>query len=73
MGVTSLGANKTVVTKADGTQIFYSYSTPVAAHIPGTGYVRTDQHYSATTSRHINEWAGKNAKTVSQAYLNDLA
>lgn len=36
--------------------ILVSYSTPVAALVPGHGYCRTEAHYSQTTTRHINAW-----------------
>ena len=36
--------------------ILFSYETPVAAWVEGEGYIRTEVHYSRTTSRHINQW-----------------
>lgn len=32
--------------------IIYSYATPIAWHVPGTGWTVPDATYSATTSRH---------------------
>lgn len=38
------------------TTTLFSYKTPVAAHIEGKGVYITSEHYSTTTTRHINEW-----------------
>lgn len=72
MKIKSLGANQTVMTLADGTEIFFSYETPVAAYLAGRGYVVTGTQYSTTTSRHVNKWAGKGCDVVPQTFLNDL-
>ncbi len=56
MKLTSLGANRTVLDFEGGPRVFFSYSTPVAAFIPGTGFVRTATIYSRTTTGHINAW-----------------
>ena len=75
--LTPIAANQTEVETADA-RIFFSYKTPVAAYVFGRGFVRTENFYSTTTSRHINKWIGVDAKTdttekVSQEYLNNLA
>lgn len=57
MKLRTISSNMTEVENGDVTVLF-SYSTPVAAFIAGTGWVRTDKHWSATTSRHINKWIG---------------
>ena len=36
--------------------LLYSYNTPVAAYQEGVGYFRTEEKYSATTTKHINKW-----------------
>ena len=64
--------NTTVKMAADGTQILFSYATPVAAFVPGKGYVRTDRYYSVTTSRHINAWIGTNCHTTTQSEIESL-
>lgn len=46
----------TILFVKDGTEILFSYSTPVAAYIPGRGFVKTDKFWSKTTSRHINKY-----------------
>jgi hypothetical protein len=54
-------------------QVFFSYETPVAARLTDGSLVRTDQWYSATTSRHINKWLqGCDALTVSQYRIDCL-
>jgi hypothetical protein len=50
-----LASNMTELELGDKT-ILFSYRTPVACHIAGEGYYRTDKHWSPTTSRHINIW-----------------
>ena len=75
MKLTPLGANQTEVSINDGTQIFFSYRTPVAAYLPSKGYVRTERFWSKTTSRHINKWLQgvNNVSEVSQTVLDNLA
>ena len=53
-----IGSNQTEVRRDNGTVVLVSYETPVAAYIPGRGYVRTENYYSQTTSKHINRWLG---------------
>ena len=76
MKLTKLGPNKTELQLADGTVVFFSYKTPVAALIPGEGWVRTDEKYSVTTSKHINQWLAENnaefVDTVNQHRLDAL-
>jgi len=56
MKLKQLGPNRTEVELADGRTIFFSYETPVAAFIPGKGYVVTEEKFSRTTTKHISEW-----------------
>ena len=76
MKLNKLGPNKTELQLADGTVVFFSYKTPVAALIPGEGWVRTDEKYSVTTSKHINQWLAENnaefVDTVNQHRLDAL-
>ena len=54
-------------------QVFFSYETPVAARLTDGSLVRTEQWYSATTSKHINKWLqGCDALTVSQYRIDCL-
>lgn len=67
-----------LLTKEDGTTILISYSTAVAAFLPGVGFFKTDKHHSTTTSKHVNQWLkseGLNPKevpTLTQQALNLL-
>lgn len=72
MKLNPIGSNKTVVALDNGTEVFFSYKTPVAAFVPGRGYVRTDRKWSVTTSKHINQWLNGTAEIVPQAYLDAL-
>jgi hypothetical protein len=67
MKVQPIGSNQTQVSLADGTEVLFSYSTPVAALVPGKGWMRTAVKHSVTTSKHINAWLAKNAPTSSVA------
>lgn len=44
------------VTYENGAQFLLSYATPVAAYIPGLGFMETTQKFSVTTSKHISQW-----------------
>lgn len=72
--ITPLGLNKTELHLKNGTIVFFSYKTPVAAYPnDGTGFIRTATKYSQTTSKHINQWlAGANAREVPQSFLDNL-
>jgi len=45
--------NTTTEQRGDIT-ICLSYGVPVAAFVPGRGFVKTDKRYSVTTSKHAN-------------------
>jgi hypothetical protein len=60
MKVQPIGSNQTQVSLADGTEVLFSYTQPVAALVPGKGWIRTAHKWSATTSKHINAWLAKN-------------
>jgi hypothetical protein len=55
MQLRQMGPNRTLVTLANGTEIFFSYQTPVAGRRNGK-YFRTEHHYSVTTSKHIGQY-----------------
>ena len=74
MKLTPIAANQTSVTFNDGTEVFFSYKTPVAAYLPEKGYVKTEKFYSVTTSRHINKYLPTNdVPTVSEEFLVKLS
>ena len=74
MKLTPIAANQTELELTNGTQVFFSYKTPVAAYCPDKGYIRTAQFWSVTTSRHINKWLDGVTRVteVSQEYLTEL-
>ena len=73
MKLTPIAANRTQLNLNDGTEVFFSYETPVAAKLPNYDYIRTATKWSQTTSRHINKWLeGVTAKTVDQEILDNL-
>ena len=74
MKLTPIAANQTSVSFNDGTEVFFSYKTPVAAYLPSKGYVKTEKFYSVTTSRHINKYLPtKDVPTVSEEFLVKLS
>ena len=74
MQLTPIAANQTSVTFNDGTEVFFSYKTPVAAYLPEKGYVKTEKFYSVTTSMHINKYLPtKDVPTVSEEFLVQLS
>ena len=73
MKLTPIAANQNEIQFTNGTQVFFSYKTPVAAYCPSRGYIRTATKWSSTTSRHINKWLeGVTAIEVNQEELNNL-
>ena len=73
MKLHSFATNRTLLTFADRTAVFFSYSTPVAGYKPNIGYVKTNQWYSSTTTRHINKYLDDNfALNVEQDTINNL-
>lgn len=72
MNIKPIGSNQTELHLNNGTVILFSYQTPVAASTTN-GWLRTDQHYSKTTSKHINQWLPGNARIVPQSELDALA
>ena len=74
MKLTPIAANRNIVTFNDGTEVFFSYSTPVAGFSPELGYVKTSEWYSSTTTRHINKYLENiPADEVPQEIINSLS
>lgn len=74
MNIKQLKANQTELHTSDGAIIFFSYNTPVAAQLPGGGFIRTNKKWSVTTSKHINQWlGGVKAEEVDQSVLDAMA
>tara|TARA_R100000329_G_scaffold135733_2_gene116184 strand:+ start:729 stop:959 length:231 start_codon:yes stop_codon:yes gene_type:complete len=73
MKLRRIGYNQTVVEYNNGSEVFFSYDTPVAARLQDYEYLRTQDFYSKTTTRHINKYLdGVNAKKVTQQTINNL-
>jgi hypothetical protein len=78
MNLKPIAANQNEVELENGITVFFSYRTPVAAHIPGEGFVKTDKKWSVTTSKHIGKFIARNGGSglVSikpQSYFDQLA
>lgn len=75
MKLIPLASNQNLVRLNNGTQILFSYRTPVAAFVPGEGYFRTNQNWSRTTSKHINKWLRDaiGVASVDQSFLDNIA
>lgn len=56
MKLNHLKPNQSELILDSGIIQFYSYSTCVAAFIPGRGIFRTEVKHSKTTTKHINSW-----------------
>ena len=73
MKLHSFATNRTLLIFDDGTEIYFSYETPVAGFSNKLGYVKTRQWYSSTTTRHINKYLDDNfALNVEQDTINNL-
>ena len=56
MKLVPIKANQTELHLNDGTVVLFSYKTPVAGFTPDVGFFRTEEFFSTTTSRHINNY-----------------
>ena len=56
MQLNNIASNMTELTLSDGTQVLFSYKTPVACWVNGE-YFKTEKYWSKTTTKHINKWA----------------
>jgi len=74
MKLQSIAHNRTLLIFNNGiTEILFSYETPVAGYSNKLGYVKTDQWYSSTTTRHINKYLGDlKHSVVEQSVIDDL-
>ena len=72
MKIRNLGKNKTEIVLNDSTSVLVSYETPVAACINGV-YSKTAKQHSATTTKHINQWADNAyALEYPQSFFDEL-
>ena len=74
MRLNQIAANRTEIEFSNGTRVFFSYTTPVAAYVVGEGLLRTDKRRSVTTSKHIGQWLeGRHFSERPQAFFDSLA
>ena len=72
MKLNNLGNNKAELVTNSGSTVLFSYNTPVAALHEGN-YYRTNEFYSVTTSKHINQWLdGVKAEEKSPEFFEKL-
>jgi hypothetical protein len=58
-----------------GYTILFSYDTPVACYEPGLGYSVTEQKFSRTTTKHINQWTAgslRPPRKCAQEYFDSI-
>lgn len=60
MKLKPIAANQTELELPSGVTVFFSYKTPVACHVPGEGYFKTDCRWSRTTSKHVGQFLARN-------------
>ena len=77
MKLHSFATNRTLLTFDDGTEVFFSYETPVAGYSNNLGYVKTKSWYSSTTTRPVNKYLGDKllgdtVSEVDQDVINNL-
>ena len=77
MKLHSFATNRTLLTFDDGSEVFFSYETPVAGYSKELGYVKTKSWYSSTTTRHINKYLNKSTRpdlisTVDQSTIDNM-
>jgi hypothetical protein len=69
MRVKQVTTTSTQVSLPMAPKCFSPDSTPVAALVPGKGWMRTEKTYSVTTTKHINRWPTENASTYAQVAI----
>ena len=70
MKLNHIAANKNEITLGNGTQVLFSYATPVACWVNGE-FFKTSKKWSNTTTRHINSWVHL-ATEKPQEYFDNL-
>jgi hypothetical protein len=71
MELKKIAANQTQINLASGTQVLFSYETPVAARMADGRTYRTSKTYSPTTTKHLNKWLA-DAESVEECYPSFL-
>ena len=72
MKLNPIRANMTEL-NLDGVSVLFSYETPVAG-FDEQGAFRSSKHYSATTTRHVNQYLGGKTigRKVSPEFIHNL-
>ena len=68
MKLTPIAANQTLVSYNNGSEVFFSYRTPVAGYSPELGYIKTKTYYSKTTTKHINKYLFNSSSTLTISF-----
>jgi hypothetical protein len=71
MKIKPIASNMTELVLNDGTQVLFSYETPVACWIRGK-YYKTETKWSKTTTSHIRKWGASVAIIKPQDYFDNL-
>lgn len=76
MKLKQVGSNRAILTLDNGTQVGFSYQTPVVARV-GNESFRTEQKFSVTTSKHCGQllahMGGSKVATVApQSFFDEL-
>ena len=74
MKLVTEGTNRTTLVLKDGTQIFFSYETPVAGFHPVIGWFKTNERFSTTTLKHIGQFlnGAADVAVVEQDWITKL-
>ena len=74
-----VGSNQTELTLEDGTQVFFSYETPVCVRTEAmhcgqkqTRVCVTTEKYSRTTSKHINNWVANQSEIIQMVEQSEI-
>ncbi len=71
MKIRIIASNMTELQLIDGTQVLFSYETPVASWNAGK-YYKTGYKWSKTTTNHIRKWGASSAIVKPQDYFDNL-
>lgn len=74
MEMQQVDANMAVIMFKDGTRIMFSYDVPIAAYVPGRGYIRSSRYFSRSSNQHVLQFLNGNMGTpVDHSEILELA
>lgn len=74
MQLQKVDANMAVILFKDGTRIMFSYAVPVAAYVPGRGYIKSSRYFSRSTNYHVTRFLNGNmGASVDHSVVLELA